>query len=212
MIQRVWIKCCESLSAEEVFVATDDNRIEEVCRAFGANVLHTSSDCLTGTDRVAEAAESLSADCLINVQGDEPLIDPRSIDQVIEAFSQNNADVCNAMCEIENAEEFTSPNVPKVVFDENLSLMYMSRAPIPANKSFRFEFGYKQVCIYAFSKPALAAYASRNEKSQFESVEDIEILRFLEMGYSVQMVKVQGGTVAVDVPEDISTVESILAG
>ena len=210
MVQWVWERCCLALDRSQIFVATDDDRIEAAVKSFGANVLRTASSCLTGTDRVAEAALALDADCIVNVQGDEPLVDPAAIKLVLDKFSTSDASVLNAMSRISDVAEYRSPNVPKVVFSESRDLMYMSRAPIPASKDGSFHLGYKQVCIYAFSPEALSAYAARTKKSEFESVEDIEILRFLEMGLSVKMVEVAEGSVAVDIPEDVEKAERLL--
>ena len=210
MIQRVWERCCLAIDSDDVFVATDDDRIQASCMSFGAKVVRTSSSCLTGTDRVAEVAEQIDADCFVNVQGDEPLVEPEAIKAVISAFSDTRPELCNAMSVITDEAEYFSPNVPKVVFSEDSALMYMSRAPIPKRKDGGFELGYKQVCIYAFSAVALSAFSDRTRKCLFEQLEDIEILRFLEMGWRVQMVEVLAGSIAVDVPEDVGKVERAL--
>jgi 3-deoxy-manno-octulosonate cytidylyltransferase (CMP-KDO synthetase) len=206
MIQRVWERCIEALSPDDVFVATDDDRIRKVCEAFGANVLMTSDECLTGTDRVAEAALQLHHAFIVNVQGDEPMIKAKDILTVAEAFRIGDGSVVNAMAPIVAEREYWSPNVPKVVTDPNGRLQYMSRAPIPANKSKTFEKAWKQVCIYAFSREHLARFSAATEKGPLESIEDIEILRFIEMGIGVSLVELASTSMAVDTPEDLEQV------
>lgn len=209
MIQHVWEKCKEVSNEIPVFVVTDSERIRKVVEEFGGQVVMTSSDCLTGTDRLAEAVEKLSFDYIINVQGDEPLIDPSDIKAVIEAHKREKC-IVNAMTSIRCEQEFNSLTIPKVVFDNNNNLLYMSRSPIPGNKDGCFINAYKQVCIYAFSKEDLLFFKSRTSKTSLEELEDIEILRFLENGFKVKMVELSTGSVAVDTPEDRKRVEEIL--
>jgi 3-deoxy-manno-octulosonate cytidylyltransferase (CMP-KDO synthetase) len=210
MIQHVWERCCKAVGCDKVYVATDSIEIKNVAIDFGAQVIMTSSNCLTGTDRLAEANIKLDCDFIINVQGDEPLINPSDINFAIEEYKLKPNTIINAMCEIKTEEEFRSLTVPKVVSSKSGNLLYMSRSPIPIDKQNNFSFGYKQVCIYVFSKKHLAFFASQKLKSRIESVEDIEILRFLENDISVQMVKVKSTSVAVDFPEDVIKVVNIL--
>ncbi|WP_182026385.1 3-deoxy-manno-octulosonate cytidylyltransferase [Vibrio rotiferianus] len=205
MIQHVWERCCLAVGQEKVYVATDDSRIQNVVESFGGQVVMTSSDCLTGTDRLAEANLQLNCDFIVNVQGDEPLINPQDINTVIEAFLKSG-NVTNAMCVINSEQEFRSFTVPKVTFSQSGKLLYMSRAGIPQTKTGDYKFGYKQVCIYAFSKEQLAFFYSNKAKTRHEQVEDIEILRFLESDYVVDMVEVEAGSLAVDVPTDVKAV------
>jgi len=202
MIQHVWERCCIATEKENVFIATDDIDISKVCAGFGAKVIFTSETCKTGTDRVAEANLELDVDFVINVQGDEPLINPEDIKGVLKAYIENPTKIINAMCKITSAEEYNSFTIPKVVTTLSGDLLYMSRSPIPGNKDSVFNFAYKQVCIYAFSREHLAFFSSIREKTPLESSEDIEILRFLENGIKVQMLEVSQGNLAVDVPSD----------
>ncbi|WP_269520971.1 3-deoxy-manno-octulosonate cytidylyltransferase [Alteromonas sp. BMJM2] len=205
MVQHVWERCCSAVGVEKVYVATDDLRIESEVRAFGGQVLLTSDSCLTGTDRLAEANKQLDCDFIVNVQGDEPLIEPTNILKVIEKHLRTG-NVTNAYCSIESENEHKSLNVPKVVCSLTEQLLYMSRAPIPLTKGGQFSFGYKQVCIYAFSREQLNFFSSHKEKTPLENIEDIEILRFLEAGYHIDMVRVSDGSLAVDVPADVVAV------
>jgi len=209
MIQHVWERCCISVGSTKVFVATDDERIKKVVQKFGGQVVMTSSECLTGTDRLAEANLQLNCDFIVNVQGDEPLINPHDINTVINAFLRTG-NVTNAMCPITSEKEFRSFTVPKVTFSKSGRLLYMSRSGIPLTKSGEYQFGYKQVCIYAFSKEQLKFYYTKNTKSRHEEVEDIEILRFLESDYIVDMVEIAAGSIAVDIPSDVDRVISYI--
>ncbi|WP_107948366.1 3-deoxy-manno-octulosonate cytidylyltransferase [Shewanella baltica] len=210
MIQHVWERCCIAVGQDKVYIATDSEEIKQVCNSFGANVVMTSSDCLTGTDRLAEANQQLNCDFIINVQGDEPLIEPEDIRSVICEYQQKPETVVNAMCSITTDAEFRSLNVPKVVASNTGNLLYMSRSPIPVTKNNSFSFAYKQVCIYAFSKAHLTFFASHKQKTAIEEVEDIEILRFLENDIPVNMIKVASSSIAIDIPQDLEKVKNIL--
>ncbi|MCG9778638.1 3-deoxy-manno-octulosonate cytidylyltransferase [Photobacterium damselae] len=209
MIQHVWERCCQAVGSNLVYVATDDKRIQHAVQEFGGQVVMTSSECLTGTDRLAEANLQLDCDFIVNVQGDEPLINPADINTVIEAFLRTG-NVTNAMCPITSEQEFRSLTVPKVTFSQSRKLLYMSRAGIPLTKSGEFKFGYKQVCIYAFSKEQLAFFYKSKVKTRHEEVEDIEILRFLESDFQVDMIEVELGSKAIDVLSDVDEVLHIM--
>jgi 3-deoxy-manno-octulosonate cytidylyltransferase (CMP-KDO synthetase) len=210
MIKRVWEKCASAVGRRNVLVATDDVRIGSHCEKNAMSYVITSEQCLTGTDRVYEAALDNSAKLYINVQGDEPMINPMDIKKVIRSAKKNKGNVINAMCRISDERDFRSPNVPKVVTREDGRLLYMSRATIPTGKQHEFKSAMKQVCIYAFPHDLLFQYGSRKKKSALESVEDLEILRMLEMGYEVQMVEVSDSSVAVDTPEDLERVRTLI--
>ena len=210
MIHRVWERCCLALPQNLVYVATDSLNISEHCEALGIQVIMTSSSCLTGTDRVYEASKKIKADIYINVQGDEPLIDPEDIKQVIALSDSNPDNIVNAMCPISNELDFVSSTVPKVVTRPDGRLLYMSRAAIPTNKKLEFISAKKQVCIYAFPKASLVDFSKVKNKTPLEEVEDIEILRFLELGYEVNMIEVSASSVAIDIPNDVARVEAIL--
>lgn len=210
LIRRVWERCVESVDIERVYIATDDERISIHCKKFMDNVVMTSKQCITGTDRVAEVAEKLDVGCIINVQGDEPLINSKDINKVIDKYESDSSAVVNAMCIIDDEKEFYSRTVPKVVCSMDGGLLYMSRSTIPGNKFGKFIIGWKQVCIYAFPIGALLEFKEYGKKTPLEEQEDIEILRFLELGYRVKMVAVEKGPVAVDTPEDRVRVEQII--
>jgi len=210
MLRRVWEKCVQVVKPDNIIVATDDERIRSHCLGNDIQVEMTSSSCLTGTDRLYEVALKRKSDIYINVQGDEPLVSPNDIKAVIDA-SQNEPEITfNAMCQINEEVDFRSPNIPKVVTQKDCRLLYMSRAPIPTNKKLKFEKAMKQVCIYAYPRDVLIAFGSLKEKTPLESIEDIEMLRLLELGYKVKMIEVSGSSVAVDTPNDLEKVRSMI--
>ena len=211
MIVRTWRRSVEAVGADRVWVATDSERIAEACRKVGAQVVATSDSCLTGTDRVAEAAARIDADVFVNVQGDEPLMPPRDILAVIEEAQRHPNCVINGWCRIANEAEYRSTAIPKVIIAEGGRLLYMSRAPVPGSKSGSFRFARRQECVYAFPRRALALFSGRSKKAEHEAIEDIEILRFLEMGEEVRMVELSTESVAVDTPEDLERVRGLLA-
>jgi len=180
----VWVAelCAKALDKKSVYVATDDKKISEVVVNHGFNVVMTSDDALTGTDRVAMAAEQIEADIYINVQGDETLIEPSDILKIRDVKVQNMDKVVNGYCELLDSDDFESVNLPKVVLNENEDLLYMSRSVVPGCKSEKdMPLSYlKQVCIYAFTLEELRLFRSLGRKSVVERSEDIEILRFLE--------------------------------
>lgn len=205
------ISAC-ALGKQNTFIATDDRRIVDVVEKQGFNAVLTSEKALTGTDRIAEVAHKIDADIYVNIQGDEPLLDPKDINRVVAAKKKYIGEVINCMCPLGEDEKPENVNIPKVVVTENLRLVYMSRLPIPGSKSINGapKVYWKQVCIYAFSKSELKAFSRAGYKGYLESIEDIEILRFLELGIPVRMIKVAGGSKAVDIPEDVGVVESLL--
>ncbi len=210
MIVRTYRQCIKACPEDKVYVACDDERIKIVCEQYGMQVLMTSSDCLTGTDRVAECAQQLNADVYINVQGDEPVFNPEDLEDVINAVHEFPLEVLNGVCEIDKEELFRSSSIPKVVMRADGRLLYMSRAGIPTSKKNEFIKSWRQVCVYAFPKKALEAFAKQKIKTPLESIEDIEILRFLELGWDVRMIPLSIESVAVDTPEDIVTVEQVI--
>lgn len=213
MIIRVAKIVEKALGKENTYIATDDHRIKDVVESYEFKAVMTSSDCLTGTDRVYDFSKQVAADIYVNIQGDEPLLNYRDIQKVIETKKENMNSVINGMCSFTPDEDPNNINIPKVVTNKYNNLVYMSRLPVPGVKSAnngRLPEYKKQVCIYAFSQDEIEAYGSHEEKAMFEEFEDIEILRFLDMNISVRMVETSGLSLAVDVPEDLVKVEVVL--
>lgn len=211
LIQWVAELCTEAVGHENVYVATDSNKIKSVVDNAGFNTIMTG-EALTGTDRVAEAAEQIDADIFINVQGDEPLVNPNDIKRIIKIKEQNLDKIINGYRIISSDENPHSVNIPKVLANENNKLIYMSRNVLPGCKEFKntpTEYK-KQVCIYAFTIDELRAFRNYGRKSIIESYEDIEILRFLELDKEIFMVETKEESLAVDSPGDAVAVEEAL--
>jgi 3-deoxy-manno-octulosonate cytidylyltransferase (CMP-KDO synthetase) len=195
-----------------VFVATEDTGIADAVRAAGFSALMTSSDALTGTDRLAEAAGMVDYDIYVNVQGDEPLVAPEDIRRCIALKTEQPESIVNGYCLIGPGEDPENVNIPKVIATEGGMMVYMSRKPLPGCKESKNapKQYMKQVCIYGFSREELDAYASFGRKSRLETSEDIEILRFLELGRPILMYECSPGSLSVDVPADVPIVEAAL--
>ncbi len=200
----------KAVGKDLTYIATENKEIANLVKENGYNVILTSDDCKTGTDRVAEASIEIDADIIINIQGDEPMLDYRDILKVIEYKKINPNSIINCMSDLNSDENIYDRKIPKVVVDENNNLLYISRSAIPGNKSDKTKRGKKQICIYAFDKKSLKDFYLRKDKTPLEFEEDIEILRFLEMGYKVKMLNVDADTYAVDYPDDIKIIESKL--
>lgn len=201
-----------ALGAKNTWVATDDQRIADVVKSAGFNVATTSETALTGTDRVWEAATQIKADIYVNIQGDEPLLNPKDIELIVAEKKKRGEGVVNGMCRLLSHEDPSSVNIPKVITTENNRMVYMSRVAIPGFKSSHNKPAYymKQVCIYAFTYEELEAFGKFGRKSTLENHEDIEILRYLDLSIPVFMVETDGISLAVDIPEDVPVVEEAL--
>jgi 3-deoxy-manno-octulosonate cytidylyltransferase (CMP-KDO synthetase) len=212
MIVRVADIASRVVPKENIYIATEDERIVEVVDDYDYKVVLTSDNCLTGTDRVCEAAQEIDSDIIINIQGDEPLLDPDDIQKVIDEKLKHPDSVINCMSRFDSTEA-SNRNIPKVVANFNNDLVYMSRSAIPGTKSGHSKLVHKQVCIYAFTKDELDKfyqYGLKHGKPTLERAEDIEILRFVELGVNVKMVETFGTTQAVDIPDDVEKVLDIL--
>lgn len=201
MIYHVWKRCIKAVNRENVFIATDDKRIKDVCKKYSMNCQMTSSKCKTGTDRMYDFSKKIFSEIYINVQGDEPQIKPKDIKKIVKLGLKNKDKIYNGMCKIKDFKDGYKSQVPKVVFDKFQNLMYMSRAPIPNNKNLDNKIFYKQICIYSIPKKFLKIFG-KTKKTKFEKIEDIEINRFLELGYKVKMVELSD-TISIDYPSDL---------
>lgn len=208
MIVHVAEKASKALGADNVVIATDDNGIAEAVQQAGFRFIMTADNHPTGTDRLWEVAQNIEADIYINIQGDEPMVNPDDIIKVIEQKKAAPQYVINGMSTLTPDEDPANINIPKVLVNSKNDLIYMSRLAIPGIKSpgAVLPVYLKQVCIYAFNYEQLKAYGEMNGKAVFEAFEDIEILRFLELGIPVKMVYTQANTLAVDVPADVEKV------
>ena len=211
----IWVaeECAKVSGQEIVYIATDDDRIHAKAKEFGFQAVFTSKDCLTGTDRLAEASKKINADIYINVQGDEPLVKSDDIKKIIDQKIKYPDHVVCGYTEISKNENPLNKNIPKVVLNENEELMYISRSLVPGLKDENLltkRKYFKQVCIYAFNKHELNKFSLLGKKSTIEKLEDIEILRFFELNIKIKMVKTSSGSLAVDEQNDIKKVEQFL--
>ena len=211
MIKRTYDQVAKSTVLDKLIVATDDDRIAKFCQENGIPFMMTSSDCLTGTDRVAEVARRTDYNFFVNIQGDEPIIDPRTVDEVIEAYRKHRDEYIayNLYKKVDSDDTPESNTVIKVIVNEKNELMYMSRHPVPYEKGVNERGFLKQVTVYGFTRRSLELFSSTG-KSQVEKSEDIEILRFLEKGHKVMMVETELDSIAVDIPDDVKRVEAWL--
>ncbi|PJX13557.1 3-deoxy-manno-octulosonate cytidylyltransferase [Halomonas sp. 141] len=210
----IWVAelSARAIGRENVYVATEDERIANVVKQAGFQSVLTTDDALTGTDRLAQAALKIDADIYINVQGDEPLVDPADILKIRDAKIENMQDVVNGFSWVSSNEDPQSVNIPKVISTEDNRLVYMSRVALPGYKDekcapVRYK---KQVCIYAFTKDELISFRGFGRKSELEYSEDIEILRFLEMNKTIRLVETKPGSLAVDIPSDVPKIEAAM--
>ncbi|MFT4176371.1 MAG: 3-deoxy-manno-octulosonate cytidylyltransferase [Luteolibacter sp.] len=204
MMWHVYQQATKAASIAEVYIATDDQRIAGSCEEYGLNYLMTRSDHQTGTDRVAECAHLLDADVIVNVQGDEPFIEPSSIDAVTRALLDSTVPglaASNAYTLIESDEEIRDTSVVKVLFSQSGRAMSYSRLPVPL--SFRNPGSYhRQLGLYAFRKEALEFFA-KTPQGPLECSESVEMYRFIEHDRPIQMVPVHETGIAVDTPTDL---------
>jgi len=210
MIERVYRRAELARSLAEVWVATDDDRIRAEVERFGGRVVMTSSDHPSGTDRIAEAARRLEADVVVNVQGDEPLMDPAEIDAVVEPFAGDpELQMSTASVIIRDPRDAASPDVVKVVTDVRGFALYFSRLPLPYYRAGEGPHR-KHLGLYAYRKEFLLRYAAL-PPTPIEQAERLEQLRVLENGYRILVVPVEHDAVSVDVPEDLERVCALLA-
>ena len=205
LIQHVWERARQSQSLSEVAIACDDDRIAVAAEQFGARVVMTAKEHASGTDRLTEAIETLDGDIIVNIQGDEPLIEPAVIDALVKAVIEDPAcSMGTAIKMITAKKELKDPNVVKVVVDGGMNALYFSRSLIPFNRDNDEEaVYYKHLGIYAYRRDFLISYKSL-PKSNLEKTEKLEQLRALEFGYKIKTIVTEVETIGVDTPEDLA--------
>ena len=212
MIQRVYEAAQGAKLLDQIYVATDDQRIVHAVENFGGNVRLTSPDHKTGTDRIAEVAANLDVDIVVNLQGDEPLLNPAMIDEVIQPLVDDPALPMSTLCvPILEEEALHDPNVVKAVFDQRGNALYFSRSLIPYPRKRDNFTAYEHLGLYAYRKDFLMTYINLPQ-SRLEINESLEQLRVLEAGYRLK-VAVSAHPydgVSVDTPEDLERVREIV--
>lgn len=232
MIEHVYERAKKAELIQEVYVATDSHLIEEKVKEFGGKAIMTSEEHSSGTDRIAEAVEKINdlkindSDIIINLQGDEPLIDPKMINDLVTLMKDKETEIGTLAKRIERQEEIFDPNVVKVVFGKDGYAFYFSRSPIPyyrdifevlrerddcslfCMKKSGISF-YKHIGIYAYRKGVLTLF-SKGKVSRLEEAEKLEQLRALEMGFKIRVKETEFETIGVDTPDDVKKVERCL--
>lgn len=219
MIQWVYEQTARCVAVNRVIVATDDERIATAVRTFGGEVMMTRADHATGTDRLAEVAAKIESALIVNVQGDEPLINPRMIEQALEPMRRNpGVPMGTLKSRILTVAEYLSPNVVKVVTDRNDYALYFSRASLPfgrdviAQLDTRFSEieAYKHIGLYVYRRDFLLTY-HKLAPTPLEQQEKLEQLRALENGFRIKVAETKLTSIGVDTPEDLEQVRQILA-
>jgi len=212
MIERVYNQVVKCSSLKNVYVATDNQKIVLEVNRFGGNVLLTSESHTTGTERCLEAATNLyisNDDVVLNIQGDEPFIDPKHIEKLISVFKNNpTATIATLVCTVKNEQELFNPNYPKVIIDKHGKAVYFSRNTIPFLRDFTKENWllnhtfYKHIGIYAYRKSVLNELVQLPQ-STWESAESLEQLRWLQNGFEIFVAEIEEGGISVDTEEDL---------
>ena len=215
VIQHVWENAKKARTLDDLIVACDDERILKAVEGFGGKAIYTSPDQPSGTDRLAEVVNAMDVDIVVNIQGDEPLIKPIMIDNLVMALQEEKiAQMATIIKKIDDDSELTNSNVVKVVVDKNGYALYFSRYSIPYNRTSEKNPGkrpvyYKHIGLYAFTKDFLFTF-KKLPHSSLENAEKLEQLRALEYGYKIKVVETKFDTVGVDRPEDLKRAEEAL--
>ena len=210
ILQHVWEKSVQAKTLSQVLIATDDQRIFDAAVGFGAKVVMTRTDHLSGTDRVSEAAATQECDIVVNIQGDEPLIDPAAIDLAAQALIDDPGLVMSTLKRrIDVPSEITNPNCVKVVTGFSGDAIYFSRCPIPYNRGVN-EAYYKHIGLYVYRKDFLLGYSAM-PVGPLERAESLEQLRALENGHRIRVIETQYESLGVDTPEDLQRVNQLIS-
>lgn len=214
MIRHVWERCSRAKGVERVIVATEDSRIAEACESFGAECVMTSEKCVSGTDRVAEAAgkKLKGFSHVINVQGDEPLVDPATVTKLAKAMAESREIAMITSASVfEKGDDVANPNAVKVVVDRKGDALYFSRSPIPfiRNEAPGLKF-LRHQGIYGYSLELLFQFV-KWKPTLLEKAESLEQLRALENGVKIRVISVKHLSVGVDTPSDAEAVIQFLS-
>ncbi len=210
LIQHVWERASQCKLLDKIVIACDDETVLRVTQDFGAKAVLTSKDHACGTDRIAEVVQSLDVDIVVNIQGDEPLIQAAAVDNLIYTISNDKACQMATMIRvIDNKEELKDPNVVKVIIDSQKNAIYFSRAKIPFVRDDEQAIYYKHFGIYAFQKDFLFTFKNL-PRLPLERAEKLEQLRAIENGYKIKTVETEYDSIGVDTPSDLAQVEKLL--
>lgn len=225
MVQHVYERACQAETLQSVCIATDDERVAEACEAFGAEVRMTSPDHASGTDRLAEVARDMECDVIVNIQGDEPLIEPSIIDRAVQPLLSDSEVRMSTLATGASREEYVASSVVKVVCDANGDALYFSRSPLPhfriddpsKRDAVRGELIHpdtgirplKHIGLYVYRRETLLWFAGL-PRSGLEATEGLEQLRVLENGCPIRVVEVDYSPIGVDEPEDLERVQELM--
>lgn len=213
VILRTYEAAVNSQLFDEVFVVTDSDMIYELIQSANGKVIKSLKEHSCGSDRIAEAVENMNVDIVINVQGDEPFIDKKSLEKLIALFqndTQREVDLASLMVEMNTIADVQNPNNVKVIVDPNDFALYFSRSPIPYQRDEEIDITYyKHVGVYAFRKEALIEFY-HTPVTPLEAAEKIEAIRYSEMGKKIKMIKTDFVAVGIDTPEDLEKAKLFL--
>ena len=211
VIQRVYEQCLKVKNVDGVYIATDSIEIKEVCETFTNKVVITKSTHQSGTDRIGEAVSAIACDIVINVQGDEPFIEPSLIEALVNSFSNSDISMSSAMSKINTVKDLQNTNVVKVVTDLHNNALFFSRSLIPFPRDVKeisiakevLEKGqfFRHIGIYGYRKDFLLKFVNM-EQSYLEKVEKLEQLRALENGFKIKMIEADSSLLGIDTQED----------
>lgn len=213
IIQRVYEQCLKVTTVNEVYIAVDDKKLLNHCNDFTPNVIMTSKGHQSGTDRIAEAASKINCDIVINVQGDEPFIDPKLIQKIGDCFTDKTVKMSSAMCTLTSVEAIKNPNNVKVITNILNDAIYFSRLPIPYFRDEEIDLKkhryYKHIGLYGYTKKFLLTYA-KMKPTPYEQAEKLEQLRVLENGYQIRMVTTNDNAIGIDTIDDYNKAKALL--
>jgi len=211
VIQRVYEQCLKVSNIDAVYIATDSLEIKDICDTFTSNVMLTKSTHQSGTDRIGDVMAFIDCDIVINVQGDEPFIEPTLIEELVNSFENSEISMASAMSRINDVKDLQNSNVVKVAVDDQKNALYFSRSLIPFPRDFKelLSFDkvlekhvfYKHIGIYGYRKDFLVSYVNMKQ-SYLEKVEKLEQLRALENGFKIKMIEAKSSLIGIDTQED----------
>jgi 3-deoxy-manno-octulosonate cytidylyltransferase (CMP-KDO synthetase) len=222
VIQRVYEQCKKVKNIDEVYIASDSIKVKESCKSFTNNIIMTDDTHGSGTDRIAQAVENINCDVVINVQGDEPFIEPSLIENIVNSFVNTDTTMASALHKIKYIEDLKNNNVVKVTIDKNNNALYFSRSIIPHHRDeweslldhhetipepLKF---YRHLGIYGYTKKFLIKY-SKMEPTYLERLEKLEQLRVLENGHKIKMIETEYNSIGIDTQEDYKKALELLS-
>jgi len=212
IIQRVYEQCQKVSSIDHIYIAVDHEKLVNHCKGFTTNVILTSQEHRSGTDRIAEAVSKIDCDIVINVQGDEPFIEPSLIEKIANCFSDKNVKMSSAMCSLTSDKAIKNPNNVKVITNALNDAIYFSRLPIPYFRDEKIDPEkqeyYKHIGLYGYTKEFLLKY-SKMKPTRYELAEKLEQLRVIENGYQIRMVVTDDNAIGIDTIEDYNHAKTL---